>query len=103
MPVLPWTLEGFPVDQLVARDVMDVAGPRPPLRCEVDTYDEAVMRRLLVKQGITGLWQVSGGSGLSWEDSVRLDLDYVENWSMLRDLLIILRTLRAVLARDGAY
>jgi lipopolysaccharide/colanic/teichoic acid biosynthesis glycosyltransferase len=61
------------------------------------------MRRLLIKQGITGLWQVSGRSDLSWEDSVRLDIDYVENWSMMRDLQIILQTARAVLARDGAY
>ena len=52
---------------------------------------------------VTGLWQVSGRSDLSWEDSVRLDIDYVENWSMLRDLQIILQTLRAVLARQGAY
>ncbi|HUS20658.1 MAG TPA: sugar transferase [Aeromicrobium sp.] len=101
-------LRRFSIDEIpqffnVLRGDMSVVGPRPPLRCEVDTYDEAVMRRLLIKQGITGLWQVSGRSDLSWEDSVRLDIDYVENWSMLRDLQIILRTLRAVLARDGAY
>jgi lipopolysaccharide/colanic/teichoic acid biosynthesis glycosyltransferase len=101
-------LRRFSIDEIpqfynVLRGDMSVVGPRPPLRCEVDTYDETVMRRLLIKQGITGLWQVSGRSDLSWEDSVRLDIDYVENWSMMRDLQIILRTARAVLARDGAY
>ena len=101
-------LRRFSIDEIpqfynVLRGDMSVVGPRPPLRCEVDTYDETVMRRLLIKQGITGLWQVSGRSDLSWEDSVRLDIDYVENWSMLRDLQIILQTLRAVLARQGAY
>lgn len=101
-------LRRFSIDEIpqfynVLRGDMSVVGPRPPLRCEVDTYDETVMRRLLIKQGITGLWQVSGRSDLSWEDSVRLDIDYVENWSMMRDLQIILQTARAVLARDGAY
>jgi exopolysaccharide biosynthesis polyprenyl glycosylphosphotransferase len=101
-------LRRFSIDEIpqfynVLRGDMSVVGPRPPLRCEVDTYDETVMRRLLIKQGITGLWQVSGRSDLSWEDSVRLDIDYVENWSMLRDLQIIVQTLRAVLRRDGAY
>lgn len=101
-------LRRFSIDEVpqfynVLRGDMSIVGPRPPLRCEVDTYDETVMRRLLIKQGITGLWQVSGRSDLSWEDSVRLDIDYVENWSMMRDLQIILQTARAVLARDGAY
>ena len=101
-------LRRFSIDEIpqfynVLRGDMSIVGPRPPLRSEVDTYDETVMRRLLIKQGITGLWQVSGRSDLSWEDSVRLDIDYVENWSMLRDLQIILQTARAVLARDGAY
>lgn len=101
-------LRRFSIDEIpqfynVLRGDMSVVGPRPPLRCEVDTYDETVMRRLLIKQGITGLWQVSGRSDLSWEDSVRLDIDYVENWSTLRDLQIIAQTARAVLRRDGAY
>ena len=60
-------------------------------------------RRLLVKPGVTGLWQVSGRSDLSWEDSVRLDLSYVDNWSMAGDLLIIARTLKAVISSGGAY
>jgi exopolysaccharide biosynthesis polyprenyl glycosylphosphotransferase len=101
-------LRRFSIDEVpqfynVLRGDMSVVGPRPPLQVEVDTYDETVMRRLLIKQGVTGLWQVSGRSDLSWEDSVRLDIDYVENWSMLRDLQIIAQTLRAVLRRDGAY
>jgi len=87
----------------VIKGDMSVVGPRPPLRAEVETYSDTMRRRLLIKQGVTGLWQVSGRSDLSWEDSIRLDLDYVENWSMLRDLQIIFRTLRAVIASHGAY
>ncbi|MFT4264932.1 MAG: sugar transferase [Nocardioides sp.] len=82
---------------------MSVVGPRPPLPGEVAEWTGGVERRLLVKQGMTGLWQVSGRSDLSWEDSVRLDIDYVENWSITRDLQIIWRTVRAVLGSDGAY
>lgn len=87
----------------VVRREMSVVGPRPPLRREVETYDGDVRRRLLVKPGLTGLWQVSGRSDLSWEESVRLDLSYVENWSMTGDLLIVLKTLKAVVSSDGAY
>jgi lipopolysaccharide/colanic/teichoic acid biosynthesis glycosyltransferase len=87
----------------VLKRQMSVVGPRPPLRREVDTYDDHVRRRLLVRPGITGLWQVSGRSDLSWEDSVRLDLSYVENWSMLNDLLIVVKTLRVVVNGAGAY
>ena len=87
----------------VLKRQMSVVGPRPPLRREVDTYDDHVRRRLLVRPGITGLWQVSGRSDLSWEDSVRLDLSYVENWSMVNDLLIVLKTVRAVANGAGAY
>lgn len=101
-------LRRYSIDELpqfinVLRGEMSVVGPRPPLRSEVDLYDDTVRRRLLVKQGITGLWQVSGRSDLSWEDSVRLDLAYVENWSMVRDLHIIARTAKAVLFARGAY
>jgi len=98
----------FSIDELpqfmnvLMRD-MSVVGPRPPLRREVDTYDDLVRRRLLVRPGITGLWQVSGRSDLSWEDSVRLDLSYVENWSMLSDLVIVAKTLRVVVNGAGAY
>jgi exopolysaccharide biosynthesis polyprenyl glycosylphosphotransferase len=82
---------------------MSVVGPRPPLATEVAAYDDLVRRRLLVRPGITGLWQVSGRSDLSWEDSVRLDLSYVENWSMVGDLVIAAKTAGAVLRGSGAY
>jgi lipopolysaccharide/colanic/teichoic acid biosynthesis glycosyltransferase len=82
---------------------MSVVGPRPPLRREVETYDHRVRRRLLVRPGITGLWQVSGRSDLSWEDSERLDLSYVENWSMLSDLAIAAKTGAVVCGGSGAY
>jgi lipopolysaccharide/colanic/teichoic acid biosynthesis glycosyltransferase len=70
---------------------------------EVERYAEDVHRRLLVKPGLTGLWQVSGRSNLSWEECVRLDLRYVENWSVTLDLVILARTITAVLRADGAY
>lgn len=82
---------------------MSLVGPRPPLPREVEAYESDVRRRLLVKPGLTGLWQVSGRSNLSWQDSVRLDLYYVENWSLAGDLVIILRTVRAVFHSTGAY
>ncbi|BBY19354.1 sugar transferase [Mycolicibacterium litorale] len=102
------SLRRFSVDELpqfvnVLRREMSVVGPRPPLRCEVDTYDSDVRRRLRVDPGITGLWQVSGRSDLSWEESVRLDLWYVDNWSLVEDILIIAKTMRAVFTRSGAY
>ncbi|WIB28096.1 sugar transferase [Curtobacterium sp. MCSS17_015] len=82
---------------------MSLVGPRPPLSREVERYDVHVHRRFLVKPGMTGLWQVSGRSDLSWEDSVRLDLYYVENWSLVGDLTILWRTARAVMHSQGAY
>lgn len=82
---------------------MSLVGPRPPLPREVAAYEKDVRRRLLVKPGLTGLWQVSGRSNLSWQDSVRLDLYYVENWSLAGDLVIILKTARAVFGSSGAY
>jgi exopolysaccharide biosynthesis polyprenyl glycosylphosphotransferase len=82
---------------------MSLVGPRPPLPREVANYDSQVSRRLLVKPGLTGLWQISGRSDLPWEESVRLDLRYVENWSLALDLLILWKTGRAVLSRHGAY
>ena len=82
---------------------MSLVGPRPPLPAEVAAYVGDTHRRLAVKPGITGLWQVSGRSDLSWEESVRLDLRYVDNWSITLDLLILGRTARAVLSRRGAY
>lgn len=101
-------LRRYSIDELpqlfnVLGGTMSLVGPRPALPKEVASYDEWAMRRLLVKPGITGLWQVSGRSNLSWEDSVRLDQYYVENWSITTDLLILLRTLKAVVASEGAY
>jgi exopolysaccharide biosynthesis polyprenyl glycosylphosphotransferase len=82
---------------------MSLVGPRPPLPAEVARYGDDVRRRLLVKPGVTGLWQVSGRSDLSWEESVRLDLRYVENWSPALDLMILWKTAFAVLSKSGAY
>ena len=82
---------------------MSLVGPRPALPSEVERYDEDTKRRLHVRPGLTGLWQVSGRSSLSWEDTVRLDLYYVDNWSVGRDVSILCRTVRAVLGKDGAY
>jgi exopolysaccharide biosynthesis polyprenyl glycosylphosphotransferase len=101
-------LRRFSIDELpqfinVLRQDMSVVGPRPPLRREVVKYNGDVKRRLLVKPGVTGLWQVNGRSDLPWNESVRLDLSYVDNWSMASDLLLIAKTLKAVLASDGAY
>jgi exopolysaccharide biosynthesis polyprenyl glycosylphosphotransferase len=82
---------------------MSLVGPRPPLAAEVARYGDDVHRRLLVKPGLTGLWQINGRSDLSWEESVRLDLRYVENWSFAFDFVILWKTFRAVVARHGAY
>nr|WP_264004926.1 sugar transferase [Mycolicibacterium sphagni] len=98
-----YSLDELPQFINVLKRDMSVVGPRPPLASEVKTYDDYAKRRLLVRPGITGLWQVSGRSDLSWEDSVRLDLFYVENWSMVADLLIAVKTLRAVVSHSGAY
>jgi lipopolysaccharide/colanic/teichoic acid biosynthesis glycosyltransferase len=102
------TLRKYSLDELpqfinVLRREMSVVGPRPPLPSEVKTYSDYAKRRLLVRPGITGLWQVSGRSDLSWEDSVRLDLFYVENWSMVSDLLIALKTAKVLFTHSGAY
>ena len=101
-------LRRFSIDELpqfinVLRRDMSVVGPRPPLPSEAEAYNDRVRRRLLVRPGITGLWQVSGRSDLSWEDTVRLDLSYVENWSMLSDLIIAAKTLMVVIRGAGAY
>lgn len=77
---------------------MSLVGPRPQREAEVVLYDDVAERRLLVKPGMSGLWQVSGRSSLSWEDAIRLDLYYVENWSFMQDLQILFRTVRAVVA-----
>ena len=87
----------------VLRREMSLVGPRPPLASEVAKYEQDVYRRLLVKPGMTGLWQVSGRSDLPWDDAVRLDLYYVENWNLVEDLKILSRTVLAVVRRRGAY
>jgi exopolysaccharide biosynthesis polyprenyl glycosylphosphotransferase len=98
----------FSIDEIpqlfnVFRTDMSLVGPRPQLPSEVELLGDTALRRLLVKPGMTGLWQVSGRSDLSWEDTVRLDVYYVENWSVAGDLVIMARTFRAVLGRHGAY
>ncbi len=87
----------------VIRGEMSLVGPRPSLPSEVAGYESDATRRLRVKPGLTGLWQVSGRSDLSWDESLRLDLWYVDNWSLLLDLQIVVRTAKAVLRGTGAY
>lgn len=98
-----YSLDELPQLFNIFAGTMSLVGPRPPLPSEVAAYERDVRRRLLVKPGLTGLWQVSGRSNLSWQDSVRLDLYYVENWSLAGDLVILLRTARAVFRSTGAY
>ena len=105
-PVGRW-LRQFSIDELpqlihVVSGKMSLVGPRPYATID-STYTGSARRRLLVRPGLTGLWQISGRSELTWEDAVRLDLYYVENWSLGLDLSIIGRTIFAVLARRGAY
>ena len=97
------SLDELPQLLNVLRGDMSLVGPRPPLPSEVADYHQDTLRRLHVRPGITGLWQVSGRSDLSWEETVRLDLYYVDNWSMMADLSILARTVSAVLAQRGAY
>jgi lipopolysaccharide/colanic/teichoic acid biosynthesis glycosyltransferase len=87
----------------VVKGHMSLVGPRPPLPEEVEEYTPDIKRRLLVKPGLTGLWQVSGRSDLPWDEAVRLDLGYVDNWSMSLDLTILARTGSAVVRGTGAY
>ena len=101
-------LRRYSIDELpqllnVIKGDMSLVGPRPQRDGEVRLYDSKAGRRLVVKPGMSGLWQVSGRSNLSWEDSIRLDLFYVENWSITNDIIILLRTARAVFGANGAY
>jgi exopolysaccharide biosynthesis polyprenyl glycosylphosphotransferase len=82
---------------------MSLVGPRPPLENEVEVYEDHVHRRLFIKPGLTGMWQIGGRSALSWEESVALDLYYVENWSVVGDLMIIWRTFRVLVSPVGSY
>ena len=101
-------LRKLSVDELpqlanVVSGSMSLVGPRPPLPSEVEEYTRVERRRLLVKPGLTGLWQVGGRSELGWADSVQLDIRYVESWSLPLDLRILARTIPAVVRGTGAY
>jgi exopolysaccharide biosynthesis polyprenyl glycosylphosphotransferase len=101
-------LRRYSIDELpqlfnVVTGAMSLVGPRPPLPEESARYEPDMRRRLLVKPGLTGLWQVSGRSDLPWEEAVRLDLRYVEDWSLALDAMILWKTFRAVLGGQGAY
>jgi exopolysaccharide biosynthesis polyprenyl glycosylphosphotransferase len=98
-----YSLDELPQLFNVLAGSMSLVGPRPPLPSEVAGYGGEVRRRLLVKPGLTGLWQISGRSDLTWEESVRLDLRYVESWSLTLDLIVLLKTVSAVIRPRGAY
>jgi exopolysaccharide biosynthesis polyprenyl glycosylphosphotransferase len=98
-----WSLDELPQLLNVLRGDMSLVGPRPALPDETARYGDHMRRRLVVKPGITGLWQVSGRSDLAWEEAVRLDLRYVENWSLALDLQILWKTGSAVFGGSGAY
>ncbi|MGP3923442.1 sugar transferase [Streptomyces sp. 8N616] len=98
-----YSLDELPLLINVLRGQMSLVGPRPPLPDEVALYDETERRRLAVRPGVTGIWQISGRWDLSWDETVRLDLRYVENWSLIGDIAIMARTFRAVIDGRGAY
>ncbi|HYO40664.1 MAG TPA: exopolysaccharide biosynthesis polyprenyl glycosylphosphotransferase [Nocardioidaceae bacterium] len=97
------SLDELPQLVNVLKGQMSLIGPRPALPVEVAMYDFVARRRLAVKPGMTGLWQVSGRSRLRWDESIGFDLEYVDNWSAAADASIAIRTFRAVMTRDGAY
>ena len=98
-----YSLDELPQLFNVLRGDMSLVGPRPQIDAEVAQYDRAAHRRLLVKPGLTGLWQVSGRSSLAPEDGIRLDVSYVENWTLFGDLMILARTAKVIVRGDGAY
>ncbi|MFF7316474.1 sugar transferase [Streptomyces albogriseolus] len=98
-----YSLDELPQLFNVLTGSMSLVGPRPPLPEECASYGPDIRRRLKVKPGLTGLWQISGRSDLSWEEAVRLDLRYVEDWSLALDTVILWKTLRAVIQGQGAY
>jgi exopolysaccharide biosynthesis polyprenyl glycosylphosphotransferase len=98
-----YSLDELPQLANVLLGRMSLVGPRPPLPEEVRQYAKETRRRLLVKPGLTGLWQISGRSTLSWTDGVALDLHYVENWSLTTDFVILWKTVRVVATGTGAY
>jgi lipopolysaccharide/colanic/teichoic acid biosynthesis glycosyltransferase len=97
------SLDELPQLAHVVTGQMAMVGPRPPLLSEVEVYEDHVRRRLLVKPGLTGLWQISGRSNLDWDETVRLDLYYIDNWSVPMDLAIIAKTFFTVVRGEGAY
>jgi len=98
-----WSIDELPQLFNVLLGQMSLVGPRPALPDEAARYAEHVRRRLVVKPGLTGLWQVNGRSDLNWEESVRLDLRYVENWSFVLDLQILWKTISVMVRGSGAY
>jgi exopolysaccharide biosynthesis polyprenyl glycosylphosphotransferase len=98
-----YSLDELPQLVNVLQGQMSLVGPRPPLPDEVAGYDHVELRRLMVRPGMTGLWQVSGRSDLSWEETIRLDLRYVDNWSLMLDANLLWRTCHAVIRGNGAY
>ncbi len=98
-----YSLDELPQLFNVLAGQMSLVGPRPPLPREVDAYEPDAVQRLRVRPGMTGLWQISGRSDLSWEQSLRLDLWYVDNWSLVLDIQILVRTVKAVVRHTGAY
>jgi len=98
-----WSVDELPQLFNVLRGEMSLVGPRPALPLETAEYADHVRRRLVVKPGLTGMWQVSGRSDLSWDESVRLDLRYVENWSFALDLQILWKTISVIFRGAGAY
>jgi exopolysaccharide biosynthesis polyprenyl glycosylphosphotransferase len=103
MRLRKWSLDELPQLINVFRGEMSLVGPRPALPDETALYADHVRRRLVVKPGLTGMWQVNGRSDLSWEETVRLDLRYVENWSFALDLQILWKTVSVMLRGSGAY
>jgi exopolysaccharide biosynthesis polyprenyl glycosylphosphotransferase len=98
-----YSLDELPQLWNIMAGQMSLVGPRPPLPAEVQNYESHMHRRLYIKPGLTGMWQVNGRSDLTWEESVRLDLYYVENWSLAGDLMIIWRTFKIIIRPQGAY
>jgi lipopolysaccharide/colanic/teichoic acid biosynthesis glycosyltransferase len=98
-----WSLDELPQLINVLRGEMSLVGPRPALPDEAARYASHVRRRLVVKPGLTGMWQVNGRSDLSWDETVRLDLRYVENWSFALDLQILWKTISVIFRGAGAY
>jgi lipopolysaccharide/colanic/teichoic acid biosynthesis glycosyltransferase len=98
-----WSIDELPQLLNVLRGDMSMVGPRPPLPAEVAQYGAWELRRLRIRPGLTGVWQVSGRSDVPFDEAVKLDLFYIENWSLGTDVWLLAKTIPAVLRRDGAY